>query len=58
MTLPDAVYDINSDGYSGDVSLNLLGTMKNTIDSLWTIHGTEPQPTTILSVTVYGWYTV
>jgi hypothetical protein len=58
MTLPDYVYDKNSSGYSGDVSLNQLGTMQNTIEPLWKIHGDEPLCTTVLSVTVYGWYTV
>lgn len=58
MTLPDYVYNKNSSGYSGDVSLNQLGTMQNTIEPLWEIHGDEPLCTTVLSVTVYGWYTV
>ena len=58
ITLPNKVYDTSSDGYSGDVSINLLGTMKNAIEPMWTIHGSEPMPVTVLSVTVHGWYNI
>ncbi|MEE1030095.1 MAG: hypothetical protein UIC65_03660 [Alphaproteobacteria bacterium] len=58
ITLPNKVYDRPSDGYSGDVSINLLGTMKNAIEPMWTIHGSEPMPVTVLSVTVHGWYNI
>lgn len=58
ITLPNEVYSASSSGYSGDVSINLLGTQKNTIEPIWTVHSNEAMPTTVLSVTVYGWYTV
>jgi hypothetical protein len=58
ITLPNNVYDISSTGYNGDVHINLLGTLKNTIEPMWTVHGSEPLPVTVLSVSVYGWYTV
>ena len=58
ISLPNGVYDISSSGYSGDVHINLLGTLKNTIEPMWTVHGSEPLPVTVLSVSVYGWYTV
>ena len=58
ITLPNKVYDASSDGYSGDVSINLLGTMKNAIEPMWIIHGSEPMPETVLSVTVQGWYNI
>lgn len=58
ITLPNEVYSASSSGYSGDVSINLLGTQKNTIEPTWTVHSNEAMPTTVLSVTVYGWYTV
>lgn len=58
ITLPNEVYDTSSDGYAGDVSISLLGTMKNAIEPMWTIHGSEPMPVTVLSVTVHGWYNI
>ena len=58
ITLPDYVYNKDSTGYNGDVCLNQLGIMQNTIEPLWTVQGIEPFCATILSVTVYGWYTV
>ena len=56
--LPNEVYDISSNGYNGDVHINLLGTLKNTIEPMWTIHGDDALPITVLSVSVHGWYTV
>lgn len=58
ITLPNEVYDENSDGHSGDVCMNLLGTNSNCMHPMWTIHGTEPYPVTILSVTMHGWYKI
>ncbi len=58
ITLPNSVYDISSSGYNGDVSINLLGTIKNAIEPMWTIHSSEPMPITVLSVSVHGWYKV
>ncbi len=58
ITLPNEVYDASSNGYNGDVFVNLLGTIDNTMNPMWTIHGSEPYPVTILSVTVHGWYTI
>lgn len=58
ISLPNDVYKADASGYSGDVSVNLLGTSSETIKSVWTVHGTEPYPVTILSITLHGWYTV
>ena len=58
ITLPNEIYTIDSPGFSGDVSINLLGTVHDCMNSPWTIHGTDPQPATILSVTMHGWYSV
>ena len=56
VTLPNEIYDENSNGYSGDVSINQLGTSHTCIDSPWTIHGSDALPATILSVSQYGSY--
>lgn len=58
VTLPNEIYTDDSPGFSGDVSVNVLGTLRNGGTPIWTIHGNEPQPATILSVCVSGWYSV
>ena len=55
---PDNIYDAAVPGYSGDVSVNILGTQQNCITAPWTISSNEQLPTTILSVGVYGNYTI
>lgn len=56
--LPNSIYDDASPGFSGDVSVNLLGTQRNCIDAPWKISSSEQLPSTILSITTYGYYTV
>lgn len=56
--LPNDAYDINSSGYSGDISIGALGTTADVISPLWTVTGSEPMPTTVLSITVEGWYLI
>ena len=58
MEIPNWAYDENSAGYTGDLSMNLLGFQHNTIESLWTISSSEQLPATILSVTIDGWYLI
>lgn len=58
IALANHIYDKDSDGYTGDVSIGLLGTHRECISAPWTIHGEESQPITVLSVTMYGTYTV
>lgn len=55
-TLPNDVYDDDSSGFSGDVSITQLGTVHTCIDSPWKIHGQDALPATVLSVTMYGNY--
>lgn len=57
-TLPNSVYDAASPGFTGDVCVGVLGTQHNCSMSPWRIHGVEPMPATILSVTMHGRYTV
>ncbi len=56
--LPNAIYDDASPGYSGDVSVNVLGTQRNCVNAPWKISSSEQLPTNILSVAIYGYYTV
>ncbi len=58
ITLPGGAYDENSTGYSGDVGLNILGTLRDGAGVLWRIHGKDSLPLTVLSVTMHGYYTV
>lgn len=58
VNLPNAVYADGTPGYSGDVSLNILGTCSDTIAPMWRVHGDEAYPATVLSVTMHGWYSV
>ena len=56
--LPDYIYANNNPGYNGDVSINLLGSEYNTMQSLWSVSSNEQLPATILSVSVDGWYQI
>ena len=58
MEIPNYVYDDNSDGYTGDLSMNSLGTLQNTIEPLWSVSSSEQMPVTILSVTTEGDYLI
>ncbi|MCL2629521.1 MAG: hypothetical protein FWD33_02420 [Alphaproteobacteria bacterium] len=40
--------------FTGDVSVNSLGTTPNGQSPLWEIIGSEPQPLTVLSITIEG----
>ena len=56
--LPNDVYEAGHIGYSGDVSINLLGFQFDTMVPLWTVSTSEQLPITILSVTVEGCYSI
>ena len=56
ITLPNEIYTEDSDGFSGDVSVGMLGTSRECINAPWQIHGDEQLPATILSVSVFGNY--
>lgn len=58
MEIPNWAYAENSSGYTGDLSMNLLGTESNTIEPLWSISSSEQLPVTILSVTTEGRYLI
>ena len=55
---PNEIFADDTNGYSGDVSINLLGCQRNCITAPWTISSSEQLPTTVLSITMYGYYLV
>ena len=58
IVLPNEIYTAGKSGFSGDVSINLLGTSHECVSPTWTIHGSDNHPITVLSVSMYGWYKV
>lgn len=56
ITFPNEVYADGARGFSGDVSVGMLGTTRDCIDAPWEIHGDEQLPTTVLSVSMFGNY--
>ena len=58
MEIPNWAYADNSKGYTGDLSINLLGVQRETIEPLWTISSSEQLPATILSVSTEGKYLI
>ncbi len=58
VVLPNKTYDDASRGFSGDVSVNILGTQHACMNASWTIHSSDALPATILSVTMCGDYIV
>ena len=58
MEIPNYIYDEDSDGYTGDLSMNLLGTQMDTMQPLWSVSSNEQLPATILSVTIEGNYLI
>ncbi len=54
--LPNEIYAENSSGFSGDVSVSVLGSIQDTFAPVWTIHSTDSLPATVLSVTFSGAY--
>lgn len=55
---PNDVYEIGASGYTGDATVNLLGTKKDFSALPWTISCNDTMPLKILSVTVYGRYQI
>ncbi len=56
--IPNEVYDVNNSGYNGDLTFNLIGYQFNTMDPLWTLSSDDQLNSTILSVSVDGWYLI
>ena len=51
---PNEIYSDDNVGFSGDISVNTLGTIQDMIDAPWEISTTDALPLTVLSVTIYG----
>ncbi len=58
VVFPNEIYDNNHIGYSGDVSLNFLGTDTDFVDLPWMLSCDDSLPLKILSVTIYGRYQI
>lgn len=56
--LPNEIYTPTSPGFSGDISMNFLGSQIDVSTSPWQISGDSPMPITVLSVTIYGQYEI
>ncbi len=56
--LPNSIYADDAPGYSGDASVSQLGMLREYTDAPWTISGSDALPTTVLSITLYGYYLV
>lgn len=58
MEFPNEVYEADADGFSGDIEMNPLGTLRDMVDCPWKISSDDELPMTILSVTLYGRYQI
>ena len=58
ISLPNDIYSDATLGYTGDVSINILGTNCGLSEPIWYVHGDDCEPVTILSVSIHGWYRV
>ncbi len=58
MEIPNYMFANNHPGYTGDLSVNILGTQQDTIQPVWSISSTEQLPAIILSVSLDGWYQI
>ena len=56
--ISNSVYTDDNPGYSGDLSVNLLGIERETMKPLWSVTSSEQLSATILSVSVDGWYSI
>lgn len=57
-SLPNDIYDSESNGYTGDVCINFMGCQRTCTNAPWTISSTEQFRATVLSITTYGYYIV
>lgn len=55
---PTEIYSDDAPAFSGDISMNVLGTLKDTVDSPWEISTNDELPMTVLSITIYGRYQI
>ena len=53
---PNNVYSPDSNGYCGDIAINILGAVSDCSLPIWTISGDSPYHAKVLSITMHGWY--
>ena len=58
ISLPNEIYSDGASGFTGDVSMCTIGTLRDMIDAPWEISTDEEFPMTVLSVTIYGRYQI
>lgn len=59
VSLPNQIYATPvTPGYTGDVSIGILGTHIDMMAPMWTIKGHEALPATVLSISMHGWYEI
>lgn len=56
--LPNEIYDVAHDGFSGDIEMSVLGTSDAFTDAPWMISTSDALPITVLSITIYGRYKI
>ena len=56
--LPDEIYTETNPGFTGDVSINTLGWTRQCVLWPWQITSCDAANITVMSVTMYGFYTV
>lgn len=54
---PTEIYSDNAPAFSGDISMNVLGTL-NDMTAPWEISTNDELPMTVLSITIYGRYQI
>ena len=55
---PNEIYNDDAAPFSGDISMNVLGTLRDMVDVPWKISSDDELPMTVLSVTIYGRYQI
>ncbi|MCL2369463.1 MAG: hypothetical protein FWC83_02190, partial [Alphaproteobacteria bacterium] len=56
--IPNKILGLPDDGFTGDVSINLIGINNDALRPVWTVKGDDALPTTILSVAAEGRYSI
>ena len=55
---PNEIYANDTDGFSGDISMNILGTICDMTECPWEISTSDALPLMVLSITLYGRYQI
>lgn len=55
---PNEIYADGAEGFTGDISMNILGTICDMTESPWQISTSDALPLMVLSITLYGRYQI